>query len=416
MKILVVNTSEQAGGAAIAARRIMNAMMQMGHDCKMLVRDKCSDSPIVMSLPAHPLLLKWRFLWERLTIFMSNGFTREGLFNVDIANTGTDITKLPEFRQADVIHLHWVNQGFLSQNDLEHIFRSGKRIVWTMHDQWPSTAVCHYSEECENYRELCHDCPQMRKVWGSHDLSSSAFEKKLRIYDGADVKFVACSQWLERKAKQSALLRSMDVCSIPNPIDNTVFHTVDKMEARKALGLPQDCKLILFASFKVTDKRKGIVYLIEACRKLLKKGDELAGRLGIVVVGKKSDGIFDEVDLPMFSMGYVSESGRMALIYNAVDAFVTPSLQDNLPNTIMESMACGTPCVGFDVGGIPEMIDHRQNGYVARVKDADDFADGMRYVLDEENQHRLSGACLAKVQQCYSPRLIAEKYLRVYQS
>ena len=147
MRVLIINTSEKTGGAAIAARRLMEALKNSGVQVQMLVRDRQTDAADVVELPPSWLNM-WRFIWERLVIWKANRFKRHNLFQVDLANTGTDITTLPEFKEADVIHLHWVNQGFLSLKDIRRIIDSGKPIVWTMHDQWPFTGICHYSGEC----------------------------------------------------------------------------------------------------------------------------------------------------------------------------------------------------------------------------------------------------------------------------
>ena len=158
MRVLIVNTSENIGGAAIAANRLMEALKNNGVKAKMLVRDKRTEQITVATLPPSPLL-KAKFLWERFVIWKANHFSRKNLFQIDLANTGTDITSLPEFKEADVIHLHWVNQGFLSLKDIRRIIDSGKPIVWTMHDQWPFTGICHYSGECTKYKTECHHCP-----------------------------------------------------------------------------------------------------------------------------------------------------------------------------------------------------------------------------------------------------------------
>ena len=147
MNILIVNTSERQGGAAIAAHRLMDALQQLGHGVEMLVRDKHTDRCEVQSLPSD-WRRKWHFLWERAVIWMYNRFRRQNLFAVDIANAGTDITQLRAFRKADVIHLHWVNQGMLSLANLRKILCSGKTVVWTMHDMWPCTSICHHAREC----------------------------------------------------------------------------------------------------------------------------------------------------------------------------------------------------------------------------------------------------------------------------
>ena len=147
MNVLIVNTSEKTGGAAIAASRLLEALNDHGVKARMLVRDKQTDRLTVVALP-HSLRQKWNFVWERAVLWMHNRFSMKNLWTVSLANTGTDITQTDEFQWADVIHLHWINQGFLSLRDLEKIVRSGKRIVWTLHDQWPYTGICHYADDC----------------------------------------------------------------------------------------------------------------------------------------------------------------------------------------------------------------------------------------------------------------------------
>ena len=147
MRVLIINTSERIGGAAIAASRLMESLKNNGIKAKMLVRDKQTDQISVVRLKSNWLQV-WKFMWERIVIWSANRFRRYHLFDVDIANTGTDITSLPEFRQADVIHLHWINQGMLSLNDIRKILTSGKPVVWTMHDMWPCTGICHYARGC----------------------------------------------------------------------------------------------------------------------------------------------------------------------------------------------------------------------------------------------------------------------------
>ena len=180
MRVLIINTAERIGGAAIAANRLMEALKNNGIKAKMLVRNKQTDQVTVVALKKSWRRI-WQFTWERIVIWAANGFKRHNLFAVDIANTGTDITSLPEFRQADVIHLHWINQGMLSLKDIQRILASGKPVVWTMHDMWPFTGICHYSGECEKYTAQCHDCPLLLKPH-HHDLSEKTFHKKQKHY------------------------------------------------------------------------------------------------------------------------------------------------------------------------------------------------------------------------------------------
>lgn len=413
MKVLLVNTSERIGGAAIACNRLMKALKKNGVKAKMMVRDKQSDQLAVVSLP-YSWVLPLRFIWERLVIFLSNGMSRKNLFQVDIANTGCDITQFREFKQADVIHLHWVNQAFLSLNDLERIVNSGKPVVITMHDQWYYTGVCHYAGDCTEYQTECTKChllgADIRK------LANKVFLRKKHICDtGKNITFLGCSQWIADLARKGALTQGHNVVSIPNAIDTDVFHPSEKDASRLHLGLPANQKLLLFGSQRITDERKGFKYLSEACRILQEEAPEEADNIGIVVVGSASDKVANEVPLKVYPVSYVSDESQMVELYNAVDAFVTPSLQDNLPNTIVESMACGIPCIGFNIGGIPEMIDHKKNGYVARYKDAADLAAGIRWVLSSDLQ-QLSAEAREKALATYSEKAVAEKHIELYNS
>ena len=407
MRVLIVNTSERVGGAAIAANRLMEALKKNGVKVKMLVRDKQTDRLTVLPV-RNGWMQPLKFVWERLCIFIANNFSRKNLFQVDIANTGTDITQLTEFQRADVIHLHWINQGFLSLSDISHIFQSGKRVVITLHDQWYFTGICHYSGDCQKYTSLCHDCPLMSgSLWG--DLAKRVFLQKEKIYGTASLTFVGCSQWMADLAKTSRLTQGHKVVSIPNAINTERFLPMDKAEARRAFRLPQDKQLLLFGCQRITDERKGFTLLVEALQLIKAQATE------VVVVGGQAEHVRKQVPFDIIPVNYVSDPQRMVMLYNAVDVYVTPSLQDNLPNTIMEALACGTPCVGFKVGGIPEMIDHKKNGYVATYKDAQDFADGILWTLATDHP-TLSRQARNKVMTTYSENAVARKYIDVYEN
>lgn len=413
MRVLIVNTSEKTGGAAVASHRLMDALNNNGVKAKMLVRDKQTDQITVAQLPRSPLL-RWHFLWERWCIFWRLHFTRDHLFEIDIANSGSDITSLPEFREADVIHLAWINQGMLSLKGIRKILDAGKPVVWTMHDVWPATAICHYTHGCPRFKTACQDCPLLPGGGSKTDLSHKIWSRKKRVLYHRNIHYVTCSEWLGGQARQSALLRGQSVTTIPNPIDTRIFCPKDQHEARRRAGLATDRLLILFVSQRVTDKRKGIDYLIDAVGKLTEPHPELKDRLGVAILGGHSEAIADSLPLPVYSLGYVSDEKQLVDIYNSADVFVLPSLEDNLPNTIMESMACGVPCVGFRVGGIPEMIDHKTNGYVAEFKDATDLATGLFWTLCEADRDELRCRTVQKVQAQYSQTSVSHRYIEVY--
>ena len=302
----------------------------------------------------------------------------------------------------------------LSLKDIRKILSSGKPVVWTMHDMWPCTGICHHARECNNYHQECQHCPYLYKGGSKKDISNQVFKAKQALYQLATITFITCSQWLKERASQSALLAGHRIIPIPNPINTNLFRPRNQQEARKTLALPTDKKLILFGSVKITDKRKGIDYFVESCKLLAEKYPEMTNELGIVVYGKESEQLKPLVPFNVYPLNYISNEKELVDVYNAVDLFVTPSLEENLPNTIMEAMACGKPCVGFHVGGIPEMIDHLHNGYVAEYQSSEDFANGIYWALGEGEYQSLSEEARRKVLSSYSESIIAKKYIEVY--
>ena len=414
MKVVILNTSEQTGGAAIAASRLKEALTGSGVKARMLTMHKESESLTVAPAYRHPWMGKLNFVLERLPIWRANGWQREGLFDVDTAQRGIDVTQLPEFREADVVHLHWVNQGFLSMRSLERIVKSGKRVVWTMHDMWPFTGVCHYAHECRKFELACHDCPRLRRS-GPHDLSHRTFLKKPQLHALGHISYVACSEWLQREALQSSLLREAHVTAIPNPINTHRYSPRPKDEARRRIGVDPEGRYLLFSAYRTTLPIKGLAYFREACRKLAAERSELCQGLSILAVGKDSELLAQDFPLKVVPMGYVDSQQLMADIYSAADAFVIPSLQDNLPNTIMEALASGVPCIGFRVGGIPEMIVHRESGYLAEPRSAADLMQGLAWLLGESNYDAVAQAARQFAVQHYAEQTVAKQYINLYQ-
>jgi glycosyltransferase involved in cell wall biosynthesis len=407
MKILILSTSERAGGAAIAANRLMHALRKAGHDAKMLVRDKQTDDRNVVSVNSNWLKQQLnfiRFAYERWVIFVHNRFSRKHLFAVSIANTGVNISRHPLVKAADVIHLHWVNQGFLSLKNIRQLINTGKPIVWTMHDMWAFTGTCHYADTCRQYETQCNDCLLLK-----NGIIRTFIKKGQTISRIAN--FVGSSQWIANQAKASALLRNAAITNIPIPVATDIFMPFDKAVARAKFNLPQNKKIVLFAAAKLSDIRKGIAYFVEACCGLTPQA--CGKQIEVLILGGKLDNeMLHKIPLKTHISGYLHETADIAAAYAASDVFVIPSLEDNLPNTIMEAMACGTPCVGFDTGGIPEMIDHKINGYLAEYKSAKDLAEGILWCL--ENYDTLTVEALKKVERCYSEEVVAGQYIELY--
>ena len=393
MKVLLVSTSDLAGGGAIAAYRLMEALNKNGVKAKMLVRDKQSSSVTVAQVGT--IIPK---VMERLHIM---SYLKGKLWEADTADFGIDITRTEEYKEADIIHLHWINQGMISLSCLKQMIKDGKKIVWTLHDEWPYLGICHYRGECQETE--CRKCPLL-----PGNIAHKRYLKKQELYKKGNITFVGCSQWITERAQQA--LPETKVVHINNCIPHNIFRHIDQQEARKKLGLPLDKKIILFCSQNLNDERKGFAYLQQALNQFTIHNSQFIikdspsplgdteGGLSTVCIGKGGR--------------YISSPEEMATMYAAADVFVTPSLQDNLPNTIAEAMSCGTPCVGFNVGGIPEMIDHQQNGYVAKYKDVTDLAEGICYVLS----HDMREAALHKASSAYGETHVAQNYINVYES
>lgn len=412
MKVLLISTFETKGGAAVACKRLSVALQKQGVDVSMLVRDKTTADSFTYTTQTssfRTFLSKAAFVAERLQIFINNRFSRNNLFAVSTASTGISICDHPLVKEADIIHLHWINQGLLSINGIKELSRLGKPIIWTMHDMWPVTGICHYSGECLNYLKNCGNCFFLKKP-SSTDLSYQVFKKKRELYSVAPIHFVTCSQWLLRKAEISGLKEGNFFTSIPNPIDTDLYCPGDQISARKALGLPLDKKLILFGAFALSDKRKGFDYLIEAVHLLANLKDTTE----LVFCGEIKGCSNEALELKAHYLGYISNPEHVINMYRSADCFVLPSLEENLPNMVMEAMSCGVPCVGFNTGGIPEMISHQHTGYVAQYKSAEDLAVGIRAVLEKSSNIAFKREIRHSIETNYAEDIIAQRYFRLY--
>ncbi len=413
MKIVILNTFERTGGAAVAASRLRESLRAEGEDVTMVVRDKQSASKLVIGLnhsSLQRLLNKCNFVWERLVIFIYNRCSKKDLFAVSLANTGCKLSRLSVLQEADIIHIHWINQGFLSINEIQAIGKLGKPIVWTMHDMWPCTGICHHARECNGYYSDCATCP----FTASSTLAASTLAKKKHIWEKLNVTFVTCSKWLQERTSHSVLMTNKEVLSIPNPIDTLKFAPMDQPSCREHFRLPVEKALLLFGAVKASDKRKGIDYMKAAVQLLVDKHPEWKEKLELVIFGKSDREMQELFPVKVHQIPYITSEQEMIQLYNTADLYITSSLEENLPNTIMEAMSCGVPCAGFNIGGIPEMIDHLENGYVAGYKSANDLAEGIHQLLHHADFSQLKQKARNKVIQSYSFASVAKRYIELY--
>ena len=410
MRILIVNTSEKTGGAAVAANRLMEALNNNGVKAKMLVSEKISDKLTVSSF-GSPWKNQWNFLWERFVIWVCNGFSRKNLFKVSIANTGVDITKTQEFKEADVIHLHWINQGFLSIKSIRKILDSGKPMVWTMHDMWPLTGICHHAYTCDNYQTACHECPFLRRP-GKHDLSYRVFNKKLNLLSSQRIIYTVVSNWLGEKARHSMLTRNQDIEIVPNAIALQHFHLLGRSEARQTLGITEP-HVIVFGAARIDDDIKGLHYLTQALQLLLnsERIEKDSVRL-LLFGGIKDDRVLDTIPIPYTYMGYIKDVKQLSEVYSASNCVVSSSLYETFGQTLIEAMACGCLPVAFAGSGQQDIISHQQNGYLADYLSAESLADGIIWTMTTNIPAKV---LRSSVQQRYSEDVIAKRYIEVYE-
>ena len=413
MRIVHLSTSDSFGGAAIAATRLMRALRKEGEDVKMMVRDRELKDPDIISIDGSPLskrINQLRFVWERLVIYIQNGLDRSNLFKVSIANTGIDLSRRSIIQKSDIIHLHWINQGFLSLESIKKLQKTGKPIVWTMHDMWPFTGICHHAWECERYSHECGKCPLLNSL-KRFDLSFLTLRKKSAI--NSNIRMVSVSSWLRGKALMSSIAQSKDIKVIPNVIDLEVFHPSDKLAARRKYSLPIEKKIILMGAVRIDDPVKGFFFLKEALNNLhMECGDILLVLLGEV----KDSKILGDVSFPIIQLGFRSDLFEVAQLYSAVDVNVVPSFYETFGQTIIEAMACGCPSVSFNNSGQVDVIDHKKNGYLAAYKDAADLATGIDWVLNKADREKLSFNARKKVEENYSEAVVAKQYIDLYRS
>ncbi|MDX9697932.1 MAG: glycosyltransferase, partial [Bacteroidales bacterium] len=316
MKVLLINTSDTVGGAAIAARRLLRALIQNKIDAALLVQEKNSNDNAVYST-THSKIKKiinfYRFALERFLFFIREK-DKSVRFSFSIANTGENIATNPLVNDADIIHLHWVNNGFLSLASLKKLFLLNKPIVWTFHDMWAFTGGCHYTGICNNFKSQCFNCPYI-KFPGKNDLSSRVWKRKQNLYHDKNISVVTCSNWLKNITLQSALLKNNNIISIQNPIDLSVYKPYNKEESRKKLGIRTTKKLVLFGAMNINDKRKGSVYLLEALKHIALANPELKQNIALVVFGKNKTPL--ETDFEIVNLKFINNEADIVAVYNA---------------------------------------------------------------------------------------------------
>ena len=358
--------------------RLMQALRSEGVDARMLVLEKRTDDPWVISY-SRPLADEYNFIAERWNIFLRNGFSRKNLFKVDIANHGRDISSHKWVKEADVVILNWINQGAMSLRSIDKLCRNGKPVIWTMHDMWPFTGICHHALACDGYMHVCRGCQFLDSI--KIDLSTATQSRKNKLYNTVhpDIQFVAVSNWLAERCRDSRLLHNARLQVIHNAIDADRF-PYDRQTAGGSLGLGTDKKVIAMGAARLDDAIKGFDLLIDATRYLQQAEPELAGCLHLVLFGNIRDrSLLDRLCLPYTYLGPVSGLEALTDIYTQADMVLSTSRFETLPGTLVEGMACGCIPISFGAGGQGDIIEHKSTGYIAREIEPEAIAEGIKW-------------------------------------
>lgn len=384
MKITLLSTFERLGGASIAASRLQEGLRLAGHDSWMLVKSKTGASPYVRQLDLSNRKIQRREQAFRLIEQYLYDSNRTELSNTrfSLPYPGYDLSRAGLIRSAEVVNLHWVAL-FQSVESVAALLVAGRPVVWTLHDQHPFTGGCHYTAGCAGYRQDCLDCPQLR--YHFTQLPAKILEAKKRAWQ-QNLTIVTPSRWLAGCARHSSLFGKFRVEVIPNSIDHEIYRPVEKIPAKTKLGLNPDCLHLLFNSYTGQEKRKGFLHLRAALQYCLRQERFRAladrGGVAILVLGPVETGS-EGARIDFRPLGMVEGDGELASIYAAADLVVLPSEEENLPNVMLESMACGTPVVSFAAGGMPDVIEDGKNGLLAPVLNADRLGEAILRLVFE---------------------------------
>ena len=402
MKILFLSTSDSSGGAAIACLRLVEALRSEGHEAKVLVMEKRRPDDWIQAAPdAWPRLSTAK---KHLSYLLQQKFvTQSGYQYTGILESSLAVANHPWVVEADVFCLHWVNHGFIDEGALRLLFSLRKPVFWHMHDFWAFTGGCHYPGKCSEFERSCRDCAALKPIFKA--AAWRKLRERLKTFELNPPVLVGASQWLANEAQKSALAKVSTVVHVPNPLDPE-FVPMDKKRCREELKLNPNKRYLLFAAMNVADVRKGFHLLKEALNELDPES------VGCLVAGKFKPEHFGEIALEVRAMGRLNKAGMMRA-YNAADLFVIPSLEENLPNTVLESLSCGTPVAGFSIGGIPEMVNNGTNGFLSDKLTANGLARAIEAGLAlVEKGSETAIRCTLSVER-FEPASIAKQYSKL---
>ena len=405
MKVLHLNYHEKLGGAAIATNRIHNALLKFNIDPLMLVQNKSSESKNVI-----PLDKKMDIFLDKLNLFFQRKLHKINS-NANKYKISKSYNLLPTYKikmiekiNPDIVNLHWIGNNFINFKEISMI---KKPIVWTLHDMWPYCGSEHYSFQ-ERYIDGYTKNNSLQKKFISIDLDKITWLKKKK-YLPKKINFVPTSTWQENNLKKSFLFKDYNMKKIFYPIDTKNWIKKDKLNEKKKLGLPLNKKIILFISERIDNPVKGFFIL----KKIL--NDKSFNNYFLVILGEKNKELFEKINFDFRFIEKINDNmSALITIYSASDLLLAPSSLESFGIVAQEAASCSLPAIAFSDTGFEDTIVHKISGYIAKKQDLDDFKNGIKWCLDDNNHKKISDAARQITKNKFNEGVIASKYINLY--
>lgn len=400
MKVLHLSAANELSGAGKATLLTHNELLKQGVESRVLFLKSNLQVHTVYSYHKLGVIAKFKRLLitflDRIPVLLYSRRS-DSIFSPGITGINLRRNKLLEW--SDIVHIHWANHGFIN---IKEISSWNKPVIWTLRDMWAFTGGCHHAFDCDKFKNKCGKCPEL---YSTHekDLSYIVLERKLKIFKSNYINWVAISSWMQKKAKESAMLRENNISVIPSGVDSKTFYILDKKQIRFKLKLPINKPIILLGASDIRDKYKGLSYAIKVLNKI--KDNVL-----VITFGK---GSFSSGEIPqqIIHFGILNDS-QLRELYNVSDVFLGPSIAEAMGKTFLEAQLCGLPVVCFEETGPADIVEHLHTGYVAKYKDVDELLCGIEFCLNsgmDRNSIRSRAVDLFDISH------VAKAYISIYE-
>ena len=403
--VLHISTADNIGGSGRSAYKIHKGLCRIGIDSKMLVGLQVTSDPTVARISK-----RWMKVADLITGTITDALGLQYVF----LPSSLAILSHPWFKAADIIQLYNTHGNYFSHSILPLISRR-KKVVWRLSDMWPVTGHCVYSGDCELWLYGCKKCPHPDSYPPlSWDSASLLWKWKKYLYQRSGIHIVAPSSWTMGIAEKSPLFKKFSKSVIPNGVDLGIFKPIPKESCMTILNIPKEKKTVLFLAHVIKDNpRKGGDFFIAAINKIVEHGED---NLMVLLAGEGADAWGHELKCPVWRHGLINDDELLAVVYNSADILVHPAIVENLPNSIIEAMACGTPSVAFDTGGVSDVVRNMETGYLAACKDGESLYRGIKLLLDKEEVRVSMGKKCREIAEAeYSLELQTRRFAELYQ-